>query len=128
MSALSTSEREKLARMLSERKEPLREEIRTGLKRMRTEGYEELLSGTSDAGDRSIAKLLTDVNNAEVVRDAGELQDIFAAETRLATGTYGTCIDCDSPIPYARLVAYPTAKRCLGCQQTHETARGSAVR
>lgn len=128
MSTLSTSERENLARMLSERKEPLREEIRTGLKRMRTEGYEELLSGTSDAGDRSVAKLLTDVNNAEVVRDAGELQDIFAAETRLATGTYGTCIDCDSPIPYARLVAYPTAKRCLGCQQTHETTRGPAVR
>lgn len=128
MSALSTSERENLAGMLSERKEPLRDQIRVGLKRMRTEGYEELLSGTSDAGDRSVAKLLTDVNNAEVVRDAAELQDIFAAETRLAAGTYGTCIDCGVPIPYTRLVAYPTAKRCLRCQQIHETTRAPAVR
>lgn len=128
MSALSTSERESLARMLHERKEPLRNEIRVGLRRMRTEGYEDLLSGTSDAGDRSVAKLLTDVTNAEVVRDAAELQDIFAAETRLAAGTYGTCIDCGLPIPYARLVAYPTAKRCLRCQQIRETTRAPAVR
>ena len=128
MSALSSSERENLARMLSERKEPLRDEIRVGLKRMRTESYEDFLSGTSDAGDRSVAKLLTDVTNAEVARDAAELQDIFAAEARLAAGTYGTCIDCSLAIPYARLVAYPTAKRCLRCQQIRETTRGPAVR
>ena len=73
MDTLTSSERENLARMLSERKQPLRDEIRAGLKRMRTEGYEDLLSGTSDAGDKSVAKLLTDVNNAEVVRDAVEL-------------------------------------------------------
>lgn len=126
MSALSDSERENLARMLSERKEPLRDEIRVGLKRMRTEGYEDFLSGTSDAGDRSVAKLLTDDSNAEVARDAAELQDIFAAEARLAAGTYATCIDCDLPIPYARLVAYPTAKRCRRCQQIHETTRAAA--
>lgn len=123
MSALSPSERDTLARMLAERKEALRGEIRAGLRRMRVEGYEDLLSGTSDAGDRSVAKLLTDVTNAEVVRDAGELQDIFGAETRLAAGTYGTCIDCGLPIPYGRLVAYPTAKRCLHCQQIHEANR-----
>jgi RNA polymerase-binding transcription factor DksA len=109
--------------MLVERKEPLREEIRGGLKRMRTEGYEELLSGTSDAGDRSVAKLLTDVTNAEVLRDATELQDIFDAEARVALGTYGTCIDCGLPILYERLVAYPTAKRCLRCQLIREASR-----
>ena len=123
MSALTTLERENLTRMLSERTEILRDEVRVGLKRMRTEGYEDLLSGTSDAGDRSVASLLTDVTNAEVARDAAELQDIFAAESRLAAGTYGTCVDCDVPIPYARLVAYPTAKRCLRCQQIRETTR-----
>jgi RNA polymerase-binding transcription factor DksA len=109
--------------MLSERKEALRDEIRTGLERMRTEGYEDLLSGTSDAGDRSVAKLLTDVKNAEVVRDASELREIFDAETRVAIGTYGTCVDCGLPIPYARLVAHPTAKRCLRCQQIREASR-----
>jgi RNA polymerase-binding transcription factor DksA len=128
VSALSISEREALARMLSERRELLRDEIRAGLERMQVEGYDELLSGTSDAGDRSIAKLLTNVTNAEVARDAAELQDVFAAEARLADGTYGTCIDCGLPIPYARLAAYPTAKRCLRCQQIREAARSSAGR
>ncbi|MCL4684747.1 TraR/DksA family transcriptional regulator [Myxococcota bacterium] len=128
MSALSAGEREHLTGVLSERKEPLRDGIRAGLERMRTEGYEDLLSGTSDAGDRSMANLLTDVTNAEVAHDAAELQDILAAETRLAAGTYGTCIDCGVPIPYARLVAYPTAKRCLHCQQIHETTRAAAGR
>lgn len=121
-------ERENLARMLSGRKEVLRDEIRVGLERMRVEGYEDLLSGTSDAGDRSVAKLLTEVTNAEVARDAAELQDIIAAESRLAAGTYGACIDCSLPIPYARLAAYPTAKRCLRCQQIRETTRAPAVR
>lgn len=127
MSALSPSERENLAGMLSERKEILRDEIRVGLKRMRTEGYEDLLSGTADAGDRSVAKLLTDVRNAEVVRDAAELQDIFGAENRLAAGMYGTCIDCALPIPYARLVVHPTAKRCLRCQNVRDTSRSRSA-
>jgi RNA polymerase-binding transcription factor DksA len=124
---LSAGELDSLARTLSERKEPLRKEIRMGLERMRTEGYEELLSGTSDAADRSVAKLLTDVNNAEVVREAAELQDVFDAETRLVVGTYGTCVDCSLPIPHERLVAYPTAKRCVRCQQVREADRAGSA-
>lgn len=128
MTILTSSERERLATMMNERKPVLRDEIRAGLIRMRVEGYEELLSGTSDAGDESLASLITDINNAEVARDATELQDIHAAQARLAAGTYGVCIDCGASVPYARLVAYPTAKRCLGCQQIHEANRAHARR
>ncbi len=128
MTTLTNGEREHLAGLLNERKPVLRAEIRSGLARMRVDGYQELLSGTSDAGDESIASLLTDINNAEVVRDATELQDIFAAERRLTTGTYAVCIDCAAPIPYARLVAHPTAKRCLACQQIHEASATSGMR
>lgn len=128
MDALTASERDNLARALSERKQPLRDEIRSGLVRMRTEGYEDLLSGTSDAGDESVAALLTDIANAEVARDAAELQDVIAAQARLSAGTYGTCIDCGMPIPYLRLKAYPTAKRCLRCQQIREATRGHSAR
>lgn len=123
MSTLTSSEREHLAKMMDERKPVLRAEIREGLKRMRVEGYEELLLGTSDAGDESLASLVTDITNAEVARDAEELQDIRAAEARLADGTYGICIDCGAAVPYARLAAYPTAKRCLACQQIHEAKK-----
>ena len=128
MAALTTSERDSLARMLGERKTLLREEIRRGLARMGNERYVDLLSGTSDAGDESVAMLLTDVANAEVARDAAELRDIVAAEARIGAGTYGTCIDCGAEIPFARLAAYPTAKRCLGCQQIREATRAPAGR
>ena len=128
MTALTTSKRDSLARMLGERKKLLREEIRRGLARMGNERYTDLLSGTSDAGDESVAMLLTDVANAEVARDAAELRDIVAAEARIAAGSYGTCIDCGAAIPFARLAAYPTAKRCLGCQQIREATRAPAGR
>ena len=29
-------------------------------------------------------------------------------------------IDCDTDIAYQRLVAYPTAKRCIECQRDRE--------
>ncbi len=128
MDALTTEERENLARMLRERKQRMRDEILAGLARMRTEGYEEQLSGTSDAGDEALASLITDVTNAEVARDAAELQDILAAEARFSADTYGKCIDCGAPITYARLVAYPTAKRCLRCQQIREATRAPSGR
>lgn len=128
MTTLTSSQLEHVAKLLDDRKPIMRKEIREGLARMRVEGYEELLSGTSDAGDESLASLLTDLTNADVIRDAEELQDIFAAEARMAAGTYGICIDCDEPIRYARLVAYPTAKRCFACQQAHEVNRASTRR
>ncbi len=123
MEALTADQRESLTRQLNERKQFLRGEIQAGLVRMRTEGYEEQLSGTSDVGDESLATLMTDDTNIEVARAAAELQDILGAEARLAAGSYGQCIDCGTSIPYARLAAYPTAKRCLDCQKIREATR-----
>ena len=46
-----------------------------------------------------------------------------AAEERVAAGRYGICIDCGRAIDYERLEAYPSAKRCLPCQQHREKTR-----
>ncbi|WP_147316324.1 TraR/DksA C4-type zinc finger protein [Cupriavidus sp. P-10] len=46
-----------------------------------------------------------------------QLADIAAARARMQHGQYGTCIDCQQPIPFSRLQAYPTAKRCTACQR-----------
>jgi uncharacterized protein (DUF983 family) len=32
----------------------------------------------------------------------------------------GACNDCGEPIGYNRLMAYPTAKRCVQCQEVYE--------
>ena len=55
--------------------------------------------------------------------ETAELGDIEAALERMDTGTYGQCTDCGVTIPTARLNAYPTAKRCIGCQTLAEQRR-----
>ena len=115
-----------LAALLAVRKRRLLEEIRRVLARTSDERYADLLSGGSDAGDESVADLLSDVTLAEVARDVAEVRDINAAETRIATGHYGLCVDCGAAIGYSRLQAYPTAKRCVHCQSLREKTRASA--
>lgn len=55
--------------------------------------------------------------------ETAELGDIEAALERIQMGTYGQCTDCGVTIAPARLNAYPTAKRCIGCQTVAEQRR-----
>lgn len=45
-----------------------------------------------------------------------KLKHIEDVLERLDSGEYGTCIDCERPIPPKRLDAIPWANRCIGCQ------------
>jgi RNA polymerase-binding protein DksA len=126
MDALTKDDLEHFSRILAERKRRLGEEIRGGLARSGQERYADILAGGDDAGDRSVADLLSDVTFAEVKRDAEEVRDISAAQARIAAGTYGTCIDCGRPIGRKRLEAYPTAKRCIEDQQRREKLRAAS--
>ena len=126
MNALTKPEKEQLAAALAARKKRLLDEIRRALARTKNERYADLLAGGSDAGDESVADLLSDVAHAEVGRDIAEVRDINAAQARMASGRYGVCIDCGAPVGYKRLQAYPSAKRCLHCQEQRERRRASA--
>lgn len=44
-----------------------------------------------------------------------DLEEIAAAEQRLADGRYGVCELCGRPIPDARMRVRPTARRCVAC-------------
>jgi|SRR5688500_13518689 RNA polymerase-binding protein DksA len=123
---MNRNELDYFARILAERKQHLAEEMRRVLARSNNERYADILAGGADAGDASIADLLSDVTFAEVARDAAEVRDISAAQARMAAGTYGLCIDCGEPIGRQRLQAYPSAKRCLADQQRREQTRVSA--
>lgn len=124
---MNRNELDYFARILAERKQHLAEEMRRVLARSSNERYVDILAGGGDAGDASIADLLSDVTFAEVARDAAEMRDISAAQARIAAGTYGVCIDCGEPIGRQRLEAYPSAKRCLADQQRREQTRASAA-
>lgn len=127
MDDLTKPQIDTLARLMADRKRRLSGEIREGLARTGDERYADVLSGTADAGDESVANLLRDVAHAEVARDIGELRDIVAAERRIASRSYGVCIDCDAPIGYKRLEVFPTAKRCRPCQEIREKNRGGTA-
>jgi RNA polymerase-binding transcription factor DksA len=60
-----------------------------------------------------------------ISQDIQDVRDINTARERLSAGTYGICADCGEAIAYERLLAYPTAKRCIHCQRLYE--QGKAV-
>lgn len=59
-------------------------------------------------------------------RELADINDIAAAQQRLADGSFGECADCGAPIGLPRLQANPVALRCIGCQTQHEQRTGQA--
>jgi DnaK suppressor protein len=49
--------------------------------------------------------------------DYVQLRLIEEALDRIASGHYGICLHCDSPIPAKRLHALPWARYCVPCQE-----------
>lgn len=50
------------------------------------------------------------------------LNHLNRAIERIDKGEYGFCIDCKSPIQYARLEAVPHATLCIECKRKREEA------
>ncbi|MDQ2639625.1 MAG: TraR/DksA family transcriptional regulator [Pseudomonadota bacterium] len=119
---LSQVDRHQSEQRLRERRTALRQEIRDALLRAGTEREADIAGKLNDAQDHTLAELLSGVAQADIARDAAEISDIEGALARLSAGTYGECVQCGAGIPRERLNVYPTAKRCLPCQQAHEVA------
>ena len=109
-----------LAYTLSTRRNALLDEIRNDVERVRAEPYANVAGATPDIGDEAVADLLSDVGEAEVTRDLGELRLLERALERVSEGSYGKCVDCGAEIPFERLRAQPGAERCVACQARHE--------
>ncbi len=60
--------------------------------------------------------------NRNVTRN--RLREVRKALRRLQEGEYGYCLECDEPIAWARLNAYPEAGYCLRCQSNREQDDG----
>lgn len=86
----------------------------------------------ADTSDEALLDTLSAIDEALIRQNLQDVRDIAAARERIAAGTYGECIDCGAPIGYERLLAYPTAKRCINCQREHEHRKaareGRAIR
>lgn len=64
---------------------------------------------------------------AQIQRDADELNETTLALERLASGEYGTCIDCGHAISWPRLDALPHAVRCISCEAIYEKHRAASA-
>lgn len=105
---------------LDKRYTELREEIRQELLRSDEEHFIDLAGQVRDLEDESLADLLVDLGLELIDMHLAEVREVEAALGRIATGTYGDCMDCGGEIEADRLRAYPTARRCWDCQSMYE--------
>lgn len=117
-----------LRRQLKDRYYVMREEIRQELLDSDNEQFIDLAGRVHDLEEQSVADFLVDLKLASIDRHIEEIRNIDAALIRIAEASYGTCKDCDAAIPVERLKAYPTAMRCLACQDRYEKLPLQAAR
>lgn len=123
--ALSKQQLDGLERTMRSRCVTLAEEIRVHA-RNRAEPLAPTESGGMDRGDVALADQIADLGDAESARDLGELRELEAALSRMATGAFGHCVDCHEAIDEQRLYAQPAALRCLACQNRYDGTHAGA--
>jgi DnaK suppressor protein len=120
MAKLTDDQLVQLKTALQQRYLDLREEVRGELERSGEQRYVDLAGSVGDVGDDSVADMMLDLNAAIVDRQVKEMREMEVSLKRLAELNFGDCIDCGNEIGFDRLMAYPTAQRCVRCQSVHE--------
>ena len=120
MAQFTDEELAQLKARLQQRYLELREEVRGELERSGDQRYVDIAGSVADPGDDSVADMLLDLNAAIVDRQVREMREVEATLKRLAELDFGDCIECGGEIGFDRLMAYPTAQRCIRCQELHE--------
>ncbi len=110
----------RLREQLEYRFNALWDEIGSELKGSAKERFLQIAGEAQDLEDRSVADLFADLNMTILDKHVQETRDINSALIRINKGTYGTCSNCGGSIDFDRLTAYPTATRCVRCQDAYE--------
>lgn len=119
--ALTGKELSSLTERLEERHRALLAQVREEIEHSDDREYAKLIGALpGDIGDQSVADTLADLNISIADRHIEELRAIEASLLRIQNGTYGTCVDCGAEIGFERLLAYPTAVRCIQDQERVE--------
>ena len=79
--------------------------------------------------EQSHAQNITERDTAFALQehDIEELEATELALQRIAQGTYGICLACETAIPITRLLAFPSALRCIECQEVAEKVAGPSA-
>lgn len=99
---------------LIEKKHDLEQEL--------TRLYQEKFSDdqVQDPGDQALSSTMESLRSTMQDTRLDEYRRINRALEKIEEGTYGICVDCDSPISEKRLASFPNAERCLICQEAYE--------
>lgn len=121
MTSLKPKQLDQFQGRLQQRRGELVEAIREELQRSEDkERFADLAGGVHDPGEESVADLLVDLNLSLTEGHIRDLRETEDALRRIDQGSYGICIECGSDIGSDRLDAYPTAARCIDCQEKRE--------
>ena len=82
------------------------------------------LAHTKDVRDFELTEYLNnipdDIDTALVDRQINEMRELEMSMKYLSELEFGECIDCGNEIGFERLLAYPSAQRCVQCQSHYE--------
>src|SRR5574337_327654 len=118
--SLTPDERASLDAALVARQRELRAGVAAKLRNQDDPRLVGLRNRMEDTDDWAVADAMAAQDITLVSRDLAELANVEAALARVADGSYGECVDCGAEIPFARLLAYPAARRCVACQGAAE--------
>lgn len=73
-----------------------------------------------DPGDQALSSTMESLRSSFQNSETEEFKRTRKALDQIEQGSYGTCVDCGDEISFKRLTMYPTAQRCLACQELFE--------
>ncbi len=117
---LTPAERARIRSTLEIRRAALRTEVKAQMEGSGDDRVVGLRNRLEETDDWAVADALAELDLAGLRHALDELTEVDAALARVGDDRYGVCTDCSDVIAPARLSAYPTATRCLECQQAHE--------
>ena len=84
------------------------------------------LAHTGNGLDISLAdnidNIPDDIDTALIDKQIIEMRELEISLKQFRELEFGDCIDCDNEIGFERLMAYPSAQRCIQCQNKYEKA------
>ncbi len=110
-----------LKQMLDVRRRELQRNLGVKLRDLgANNGHDRELVGALDAAEASDSDLQQDIAITLTEMTAEVLGRVDEALARLASGVYGSCVECDVDISQKRLTALPFALRCRECEELRE--------
>ena len=128
MTELSSRQTHQLERNLLAQRDGILTQAHDELTGAAEHSYAAIAGEVPDFGDQATAASLTNYGNVIARRHVEVIKEIDDALLRIRGNRFGRCTECGAEIGFARLRAFPTARRCVPCQRVHErTFAGSAT-